>query len=70
MSPADSHVEDISHSRHLKDQARNEKQKAVLLREAARISQQRVLRTARENRKQCDRAAQSLASRRPARKPA
>ncbi len=67
MTAADQSAEDISKARETMNQARNEKQKAVLLREAVRLGTQRFQRNAEKARRECERA-QGLQSKRAARK--
>ncbi len=67
MRAADNSPEDICKARETMNQARNEKQKAVLLREAIRLGRERFLRAAEKIRQECDRA-QDLQSKRAARK--
>ncbi len=67
MSAANQSNKDIFKARETMNQARNEKQKAVLLKEAVRLSTQRFRRAAEQSRKECDRAA-DLQSKSAARK--
>ncbi len=63
MPPAD-HSDHLSKARETVNQSRNEKQKAMLLREAARLGSLRYQRNAEESRKECDRAHDLHARRR------